>query len=179
MSICSSCQLGLMYIFEGNFVHENNVFFIIKCRFNYVYQQNMLSRIQNTARGALYKHLVDNFTIQSYLQKSFNPTYRKYLSKFRPPAHSLSIEKGRYNNTNRRDRICNLCISSDIEDEFHFILKCPIYNDLRVNYIKNYYYRRRSVFKLFQLLSVNNVKIINNLGKYLYLASNRRCQLLN
>ena len=170
--------LGLMYIFEGNFVHENNVFFIIKSRFNDVYQQNMLSRIQNTTRGALYKHLVDNFTIQYYLQKSLNPTYRKYLSKFRLSAHSLNIEKGRYNNTNRRDRICTLCNSSDIEDEFHFILKCPIYNDLRVNYIKNYYYRRPSVFKLVQLLSVNNVKIVNNLGKYLYLASNRRCQLL-
>ena len=87
-------------------------------------------------------------------------------------------ERVRYNNTNRRDRICTLCNSSDIEDEFHFILKCPIYNDLRVNYIKNYYYRMPSVFKLVQLLSVNNVKIINNLGKYLYLASNRRCQLL-
>ena len=170
--------LGLMYIFEGNFVHENNVFFIIKSRFNDVYQQNMLSRIKNTTRGALYKYLVDNFTIQYYLQKSLNPTYRKYLSKFRLSAHSLNIEKGRYNNTNRRDRICTLCNSSDIEDEFHFILKCPIYNDLRVNYIKNYYYRRPSVFKLVQLLSVNNVKIINNLGKYLYLASNRRCQLL-
>ena len=91
-----------MYIFEGNFVHDN-VFFIIKSRFNDVYQQNMVSRIQNTTKGALYKHLVDNFTIQFYLQKSLNPTYRKYLSKFRPPAHSLSIEKGRYNNTNRRD----------------------------------------------------------------------------
>ena len=64
--------LGLMYIFEGNFVYENNVFFIIKSRFNDVYQQNMLSRIQNTTRGALYKHLVDNFTIQFYLQKSLN-----------------------------------------------------------------------------------------------------------
>ena len=84
----------------------------------------MLSRIQNTTRGALYKHLLDNFTIQFYLQKSLNPTYRKYLSKFRLSAHSLNIEKGRYNNTNRRDRICNLCNSSDIEDEFHFILKC-------------------------------------------------------
>ena len=41
---------------------------------NYVYQQNMLSIIQNTTRGALYKHLADNFTIQFYLQKSLNPT---------------------------------------------------------------------------------------------------------
>ena len=93
--------LGLMYIFEGNSVHENNVFFIIKSRFNDVYQQNMLSRIQNTTRGALYKHLLDDFTIQFCLQKSLNPTYRKYLSKFRLSAHSLNIEKGRYNNTNR------------------------------------------------------------------------------
>ena len=37
----------------------------------------MLYRIQNTTRDVLYKHLVDNFTIQFYLQKSFNPTYRR------------------------------------------------------------------------------------------------------
>ena len=94
--------LGLMYLFKGNFVYENTVFFIIKSRFNDVYQQNILFRIQNTTslRGALYQHLVDNFTIQFYLQKSLNPTYRKYLSKFRLPAHSLNVEKDRYNNTN-------------------------------------------------------------------------------
>ena len=66
-----------MYIFESNFLHENKVFFIIKSRFNDVYQQNMLYRIQKTTRDVLYKYLVDNSTIQVYLQKSFNPTYRR------------------------------------------------------------------------------------------------------
>ena len=47
--------MGLMYI-EGNFVHENNA--LLRADSNDVYQQNMLSRIQNTTRGALYKHLV-------------------------------------------------------------------------------------------------------------------------
>ena len=33
------------------------------------------------------------------------------------------------------NRLCPIC-HTDIEDEFHFILNCPMYNDLRKLYIK-------------------------------------------
>lgn len=36
----------------------------------------------------------------------------------------------------------------DLEDEFHFILMCPFYTDLRNKYIKSFYYKTLSVFKL-------------------------------
>jgi len=60
-----------------------------------------------------------------------------------------------------------MCTCSEIEDEFHFILKCPKYKQLRYIYIKKYYWQRPSVFKLVQLLSVHNKKEICNLSKYL------------
>ena len=41
------------------------------------------------------------------------------------------IEKGRYLNLERNQRVCSMCNLNDIEDEFHFILRCPAYNDLR------------------------------------------------
>ena len=55
----------------------------------------------------------------------------------------------------------------DIEDEFHYILKCPTYQNFRSKYIKSYYRTRPSVFKLVQLLSMENVKELCNLGKFL------------
>ena len=67
----------------------------------------------------------------------------------------------------RENRLCTFCNQNDIEDEFHFILKCPFYSNLRHTYIKPCYYRNPSVFKLVQLLSVQNVKDLRNLGKYL------------
>ena len=62
----------------------------------------------------------------------------------------LKIETGRYNNTIRGNRKCDLCTLNEIEDEYHFLLVCPVLSNLRKKYIKNYYSRRPSVFKLLQ-----------------------------
>ena len=67
-----------------------------------------------------------------------------------------------------------MCNKNAIEDEYHFILECDKYYDIRCKYIKSYYYERPSTFKLVQLLSVRNVKELNNLGKYLFLAEKAR-----
>ena len=100
------------------------------------------------------------------------------LCKIRLSSHNLFIESGRSQNIPRSERICQLC-NSDIEDEFHFVLKCPVYCDLRKKYIKHYYWRRPSVFKLVQLLSVNNVKELCSLGKFIRDAFKLRSSLLS
>ena len=63
--------------------------------------------------------------------------------------------------------MCNLNV---VDDEYHFILQCEKYIDVRRKYLKKYYWQRPSCFKLVQLLSVHNIKELNNLGKYLLLA---------
>ena len=55
---------------------------------------------------------------------------------------------------------------NDVEDEYHFILKCPFNTNLRHLHIKKYYWSKPSVFKLVQLLSVQNRKELCNIGKY-------------
>ena len=53
--------------------------------------------------------------------------------------HSHIIQTRRYdrNNTPREQKVCLFCTAPDIEDEFHFIIKCPCYIDLRKKYIKS------------------------------------------
>ena len=51
-----------------------------------------------------------------------------------------------------------MCDMNDVEDEYHFILKCPFYTNLRHLYIETYYSSKPSIFKLVQLLSVQNRK---------------------
>ena len=46
--------------------------------------------------------------------------------------------------------------------------------DVRRRYLKKYYWQMPSCFKLVQLLSVCNIKELNNLGKYLLLAEKIR-----
>ena len=128
----------------------------------------------SSPKGLIYQHLIDNFTLQYYLRKPIEHIYKRYITSFRISSHYLLIEIGRHRNVHRRNRTCQICNTGEIEDEFHFILKCPLYHNFRIKYIKPYYYRRASVFKLVQLLSVQNVKELCNLGKFLYASDKLR-----
>ena len=50
---------------------------------------------------------------------------------------------------------------------FHFLLECNLYNDLRVQYIKRYYWNRPNILKLKELMSTTNKKTIRNLSIYI------------
>ena len=41
------------------------------------------------------------------------------------------IEKGRHHGMLNEDRVCKQCDIGCVEDEFHFLLVCPKYKDLR------------------------------------------------
>ena len=73
---------------------------------------------------------------------------------------------GHYKNIPVERRKCPSC-KTDIEDEFHFMLKCPTYQEFRIKFLKPYYYRIPSVFKLTQLLSTENVRELCNIGKFI------------
>lgn len=90
--------------------------------------------------------------------------YRIYLSRLRLSSHRLHIETGRWTNTPLNERHCDLC--NCLEDEYHFVLECNRYNELRKKYISEYYWRRPSMFKLTELLNNENEQVIKNLGLY-------------
>ena len=121
----------------------------------------------------MYKYLVDNFCLQFYLEKSIPKLYKKCITKIRVSSHNLCIESGRHKNIPRDNRFCKTCTST-IEDEYHFILVCPVYKELRSTFLKKYYWGKPSMFKLIRLLSVNNVKELCNLGKYIFRALSLR-----
>ena len=65
---------------------------------------------------------------------------RRYLAKFRTYCTDLEIEIGRHNGLNREDRLCKLCgnrNSNFIEDEYHVLLECPSYAEVRSIYLGN------------------------------------------
>ena len=56
---------------------------------------------------------------------------RSYLSKLRCGSAPLNIETGRFSNIPLDQRYCILCDSQAIENEIHFTIECPFYDDLR------------------------------------------------
>lgn len=67
----------------------------------------------------------------------------------------------------RHLRICQICSTNKIEDEFHLMFKCTAYAHLRPIYLKHYYRNRPSMFKLIQLFNTNNKSELFMLSKYI------------
>ena len=117
-----------------------------------------------------------------FYYKEFNctPSLKNYFSvlpkslwvpfcKFRTTNHRLPIEFNSWNNffKPRSDRLCNICNSKDIGDEYHYIMKCSAFKDLREIYIPNYYRTKPSVFKFVDLMKTNKKKILFKLTVFI------------
>jgi len=53
------------------------------------------------------------------------------LVKIRGGSNRLRIEQGRYVKEAVEDRVCLYCNNDEIEDEYHFMVDCKVYEDLR------------------------------------------------
>ena len=135
--------------------------------------------IQNKTSLTLFMSLKSEIEISNYLIKIYYSSYRNCLAKIRLSSHQLNIEVGRHRNIDRLNKICTLCNMNEIEDEYHFILICPFYKNLRENYIKRYFFIWPSTYKLTQLLENSNVQTLNNLAFFCIKASEQRREALN
>ena len=114
----------------------------------------------------IYKEFKCNYEVSSYINKLDNIKYRQVLAKLRLSSHRLNIEVGRHNSIARHERKCTLCTLNDIEDEYHFVLRCPLYADIRRNYIPIYYSRHPSMSKFISLLQTDNKSLLVKLAIY-------------
>ena len=101
--------------------------------------------------------------LDSYISH-FNSFEWEYLEKYIFNYHKLAIETGRWNN----ERKCNFCL--ELEDEFHFLLECKLYITLRKCILPKYYWNRPNMLKFSELISTDNVKLMNLLAKYVHKA---------
>ena len=53
------------------------------------------------------------------------------LLRYRLGGHDLQIEKGRFQQQDRHERLCKCCNVRDVEDLKHFILECPAHQEIR------------------------------------------------
>lgn len=115
-----------------------------------------------------FKFFKEIFGFERYLD-FLNLKSRTALSRLWLSSHTLYIETGRYgrNRIERSERKCTLCNMNDIEDEFHFVCKCPCYDVIRLRYLKPYFYRRPSMWKFVAQMQSKNSKIVNSLCHFI------------
>jgi hypothetical protein len=139
---------------------------ILRNRLRDIYISNWREGLESYSSLYIYREIKTCFNQSSYLMLLENTKYRNILAKLRLSSHKLNIELGRYNNIPRNERKCILCNLNDIEDEFHFVLKCPVYADLRRQYIPKYYYTQTSVMKYILLMQTSNKTLLKKLAMY-------------
>ena len=68
---------------------------------------------------------------------------RRYHTSLRNGSNNLEIEKGRWKMLHKDCRLCAYCDTNQVEDEFHFLLMCSKYHNIRdmfyasINHLSN------------------------------------------
>jgi hypothetical protein len=88
---------------------------------------------------------------------------KKILYKYDKTAMLLA-ETGRWArpaSVTINERKCTFC--NALEDEFHFVLQCRLYSQLRTQYIPICYWISPNMFKFIELMNTENLSLIRKL----------------
>ena len=130
----------------------------------------MYSTINNSNRLEMYSRYNHDFELENYYDFIKDKKFKFALTKFRLASHDLVIERGRYENIDRSERICRYCNGNFVESEYHFLLVCPFYRELRQRYMKLYYCHWPTLNKFEDLMCKHNKNTVLNLSKFIYFA---------
>ena len=171
--------MGFGYVWLNQGVENEHMFMnIFRQRIQDIFIQNWENDLSNMSRATTY-NLFKSFEFQEYLNKISIKKYRISLTKLRVSSHKLEIESGRWTKpvkTPRTERVCKLCHT--LEDEFHFVIECPLYQEFRISYISKYYWSMPNIPKFIELLKTTNPKTINKLGIFIQKSFHKRINTL-
>ena len=101
----------------------------------------MLTRFNEEALNTIRSNKIRSYAlfktetgIENYLREIRNIKIRTQLTKFRLSDHHLPIEKGRRKGLDKLIKFCPFCLDK-VEDEIHFLIKCPLYVHLRAPFL--------------------------------------------
>ena len=179
-SICENIPITLETVTNKSYLNEGNIKSTILSQFK-IWWHNKLFNDTNTLYGNKlrnYRTYKNYFIKEEYLSVLTYKPYRSSLAQLRLSCHKLFIETGRYAKKENRlppaERLCKFCSLGVCEDEYHFIMKCELYNSDRenlLNNIKKLYPSTSDLdsHALYMWLMANlDTKIIQLLAKFVY-----------
>jgi hypothetical protein len=160
------CNLGFHDVWMQQGVGDRNRFSnICKQRLNDQYLQDWTHVVSTSSDGILYQHLKRELSYSQYLNDVNIPKYRYSLVRFITRNHKLTIITERWNRARPyAQRLCHVC--NVLDDEYHCVLECTKYTELRRKYINRYYYRQPSMLKFVELVTSAHVKTIQGLAMF-------------
>ena len=120
--------------------------------------------ICNQPKLEIYKLIKQDYTVSKYLEL---PEFRdrQRITKFITSTHCLEIEKGRHKKQQREERICRACDQEAIEDEYHFLVTCPVYHEIRGTHLTHIPTAGDRNMQIQEIFTANNPSDITQLLK--------------
>ena len=130
------------------------------------YKQEWNNKLTQSDRYKMYRSFKSILQHELYLQMITIIKFRTALIRFRLGINELRVNQ-RYGNITETKK-CPFC--DDIENEIHFILKCPMYTQLRNKYLTKHY--QTKIYKQpFNFLLQNEDKhILRDLAMFIHYA---------
>ena len=138
-------------------------------------RQDIIKGQKKSSKLELYVNLKSHYGREKYLDNLVDAKSRKFVTQIRISAHKFPVEQGRYVNTPREQRLCNICDCKVVGDEYHYLFMCreSTFKQHREKFIKeilnvNTNFRSfdyKSLF--FYILSLNDDSIFNLTVKFI------------
>ena len=144
------------------------------------YIQEWQQNLNFNKKLSILKSIKLEYELAQYMSVLREKKYISAMAKIRCSDHTLSIERGRYTNKAKDERICKYCSENHnenvIENEYHFLIQCPAYNEYREQYLSQYLLKLTDVNSdiVHVLLGSKNETLISALGVYIHKAFNLR-----
>ena len=158
-----------IWLTQGQFISTECLKSRMKCSVTDQFKQVWNDSVSTSNSCTYYKVFKTELKCENYLT-TLAPKYRKFFTKFRCRNSKLPVVTGAYTNMNREERVCTLCNSIEIGDEYHYIFYCSFFNDYRKDLISNYIVGP-SYFTLNMLFNANG-DVLMNLCKFIEIIVN-------
>ena len=105
-----------------------------KERLSSLMYEKWYTEIQTVPKLRFFNLFKENYETKWFVKCIQNRKKRSILAQFRYSILPLSIETGRFQDIPIEYRYCLFCDDNLIESEYHFILHCTFYNELRFDF---------------------------------------------
>ena len=168
---------GFGYLWELQEVNnEKRFLYALQQTIKDQFLQTWYTEVFSNSKLNWYSEFKTEFTHEPYLNVVKVRKYRRALASFRISSHRLQVEKGRHKKNARNERKCAVC-QSEVEDEYHLLMVCPLYNDIRLTYIPRDYTNNRNTYNFISLMKTQDEELLRNVAAFLYYAFQRRDNL--
>ena len=137
------------------------------------FESNWIHVKSHSSKLSYYHSIKKKFSREIYLDLVKGFSRRSSTTRLRISAHDYKIERGRYKNIPRENRICDwckTCMGADlVQDEKHVLFSCDLYQKHRAKLLTNLNKAMRKIDENseFESFKTNTILTPSNLQSYL------------